>query len=679
MNKKSNKKKSLFWWLLSSFAVLVILLEGFLYYNPTAYPQPLFRWMFIIQNGIKAFGFRSDVGLREMSKIIASSTSLYETVVGYAYTLVIFIAPLCTAVAVYTVIKNVFPIKSVKWLFINERNIVVFGYNDAVKRLVSTREAKQRIHIVDATLSQAEEINLLKNGIAVHKEDCLNLKGKQLAKFASRIKLRNTTEIILFDESSAKNFSVYQMFHKEELKEISQKGLKFFCRCEDEGMKRIMEDYHDEKRLEAKDLEFISIPELRIKAMLEKHPLHTYHSSVYMEKEKWNTEEYKTWNLHLLIVGFGRLGQQLLLQAMNMGVVSSENDILIDVVDYDMQNKKSFFATHFNDNYVKFDDAKNEIEITSEKADGTFKIRFHNMDIRYQQFTTLLNEIGAPGADGKGLFNYIAVCIRDMDLTLGCMAEIEKYLNRYKDVIKEREVSVGVRLEANRQMAEYVRRNNGTFRNVFVIDDPEKVLSLKTLINDELAKDAKIFNYIYSTLSFDKPDSPKPEDAAKPLTVLVEEVWHCKEMYKRNSNRAIAQHDAVKQMLMVKEVKDKLEAYFGENGELLQDQGNYWTFIERDENKLIDKLNDAKEYPWVSEFVKLEHRRWCYFMASCGWQSVDNFYQDRDVAQKANACMCNWNELSQKGEKQGKKEPKSYTCKYDLMPLLKTYLDTKAK
>lgn len=674
MGKKTDKKKGLFLWIISGAAVFILLLEGFLYFNAEAYPHPLFRWMFIIQNGVKAFTFRSDIGLKDMAKVLENSSNLFETLVGYAYTFVIFIAPLCTAAAVYTAIKRVFRIRSVKWLFINERNIIVFGYNDEVKALLSSRESKQRIHIVATNISQNEETELLKSGIAVYKVECLKLQGRQLNSLFSRMKLKNTKEIILFDESSAKNFSVYQMFHREQFKNMLHPEVKFFCRCEDEGIKRIIEDYHDEKRLEAKDLEIVSIPELRVKKMLQEHPLHAYYSGAYKEKNEWNTEEYKKWNLHLLIVGFGKLGQQLLLQAMNLGVISSDNDILIDVVDFDIKNKKSIFANHFDENYVEM--GEDEFVIPSEKADGSFKIRFHNMDIRHKQFTKLLNETGAPEQDG--LYNYIAICIKDMDIGLSCMSQVEYYLNRYKDAADERKVSVGIRMEANRQMADYVRRNNGTFQNVFVIDDTEKVLTLKDLIDDELAKAAKTFNYIYRTLDIisEKDYAPKPEDITADQETLETEYWHNKEMYKRNSNRAIAQHAEVRHVLLVKNILDKLDACFGANGTILKDKGKVWTF-NGTENDLIDLLNDENTYPWVTEFAKLEHRRWCYFMASCGWKALDSFYWEKDEKQKANACMCNWKELSQKGEPKNGIFPKSYACKYDLMPLLKEYLDTK--
>ena len=143
-------------------------------------------------------------------------------------------------------------------------------------------------------------------------------------------------------------------------------------------------------------------------------------------------------------------------------------------------------------------------------------------------------------------------------------------------------------------------------------------------------------------------------------------------LFKRNSNLAIAQHAGVREKLPNKLSTKALEKYFGEKGSLLRDKGNVWTF-EGDEAEFVDKLNTQKEYAQILEYAKMEHRRWCYFMASCGWRYLKSMNWTKDSAIKGNACLCTWKELSTKVEPAGDSDPKYYACKYDLMPLLMEY------
>lgn len=61
------------------------------------------------------------------------------------------------------------------------------------------------------------------------------------------------------------------------------------------------------------DLELVGIPEMQIHKMYSEHPLHT----VYKDTDT----PLKDWTVHLLVAGFGQLGQQAVLQAMNLGEV----------------------------------------------------------------------------------------------------------------------------------------------------------------------------------------------------------------------------------------------------------------------------------------------------------------------------------------------------------------------
>ena len=80
--------------------------------------------------------------------------------------------------------------------------------------------------------------------------------------------------------------------------------------------------------------------------------------------------------------------------------------------------------------------------------------------------------------------------------------------------------------------------------------------------------------------------------------------------------------------------------------------------------EFAENQSNSVKYPNISELAKLEHRRWCYFMASCGWEKSDTPNQQKDDVNKKNPCMCTWEQL---------KKFNPDMCKYDMLPILLEY------
>ncbi len=677
MNKKTDKKVGKFLLGLSICSVIITFLEGIMFYSAEQYPNAFLRSMLIIQNTIRAFGFKSDIGIKDVAKMLQNSTSSIEIVLNYAYSVAIFTAPYCTVVFLYKVLKKLFQIRSWKW-FGKKDGIIVFGYNNEVKALLNEysdvigskekssekQEAykKYRIHLVAENVSSEEEMKLLRNNIVVHKVDWLNLSTEQQRYFLSQMEAGQAKCIILFYESSVLNFSLYKMFHNPRNLELLNQNVKFFCRCENEGIRGLLENFHDNESIET-DMETISIPELRIRNLLRNTPLHPY----YEEKGQKILAQSESDKLHLLIIGFGKLGQQLLLQAMNMGVVSSKNEILIDVVDFKMEEKQGIFANYFNENYVEMKD--NRLRISSEKADGNFQVRFHQMDIRYKKFYDVLKDNGSE--ENGGMYTYVAICIEDEEVGIHCLSEVQKYLSRCSKEGSSNRIPVAVRMEMDRYMADYLNSNDKTYKNVVAIQEGREVLSFEELIHDKLNQDAKEFNWIYNNIKIldEKEQKKKQTDKTSP-----ESAWRKLVLFKRDSNRALTEHARVKElifnrMMLVKSGKAELERCFGENGELLKKNDGAWLYAS-DLDEFVKRQSDNEAYGFVSEMSRLEHRRWCYFMASRGWCGTDESDEGKKKEilekEKKNKCLCTWKDLADSADKKG-------NCPYDLMWLLKKY------
>ena len=663
MNKKTSEiiKKILLG--LAIFSFIITFIEGCLYYENIK--NGLFRFLIIIQNSIKAFAFSTDISIEKMLSDVEAHPGLFRMIIGYAYGIACFTAPYCTLTFLYKIMTKLLKANLVISKRKKYKHIIIFGYNDEVKALLSNKDYinsnKYKIHLIagDGSLEQ-DEAYILQNKYEFHSVDFLKLSGRQIHYFLKKIEAELAEDIILFESSSSRNFSLYNLFHSEEFRDYFKKNgmkenLKFFCRCEDAGIEQIIQDYYDSyivNNREAEvcsDLEIISVPELRIRKMLQKNPLHSY----YLNS---GIQDMNEWHLHMLIIGFGKLGQQLLLQAMSQGVTGSKNRIIIDVIDYEVEKKKSIFANTFSDEYVDFHE--NEFIISSEKADGTLKIRFRNMDIRYQQFESLLQKLGEDGA-----FTYVAICLEDPDTTLHCMSKVTRYVKSCcsKNQVNADNVCFGIRMDFDKRMEKYITNNAKTYKNVFAIEATENAISLEGLLNDEIDRSAKDFNYIYNTININ------PDPDSNHVTEDKFKMWKKMSLFRRNSSRALAEHEDVKQLFMKDVTEEQMEKWFGENGELLEYKDGNW-FYKTDEASFVKMQSDIINYPIVSEFSRMEHRRWCYFMASAGWKNTDKPKKD-DVFLE-NPCMVTWDDL---------KTIKPEYCVYDLIPLLIKYNSMKEK
>ncbi len=404
MGKKS--KVSLVAGMMAIASFVVAFIQGLLIYTAEQVPDFIIRLMLIIQNCINVFGFNAQIGLEEINEIISSTdTAPLVLVFSYLYAVVLFAGPYCTLVFVGKVFMKLLKMKYWRIWSGKEDRVVIFGYNEEVKSLLSKPQTeKRRVHLVADDVPEEEEGELSKFGVILHQGDCLAMAPAEFQQFSKKVELDIAKYIILFEQSSVRNFSLYHLLSNADAT-VCCENAKFFCRCEDVGIESLMEDYFDsQKNSEGieRDLEMISVAELSVRKMLHEHSLHTYHSLS-------NTPQKDDWNLHLLIVGFGKMGQQLLLQTMNQGVVTSQNKILIDVVDFNIEEKKNIFSNIFSDEYVRMEDNEFSISSQNDRADGEFKVRFHQMDIRYQQFYKLLEENGAK--ENGGAYTYIAICL----------------------------------------------------------------------------------------------------------------------------------------------------------------------------------------------------------------------------------------------------------------------------
>lgn len=635
------------------FSVVIATVEGILFYSGEK--NLFFRILLILENDITLFGFGAKISLTDAFSLLKEQTFPGSDLLCYAYAVAIFVAPYCTVLVLYRVLEYLF---SFVFLFRRGKGkdpVVIFGYNDAVEAMLGKGEIQKthvRVHIISSEeFSTEQRYTLRRRGCEPHTFDCLNATEKDLTSFAKKVPFEKTKTILLFEKDAVKNFSLLQLFALDR-QSAGKRGIvlpeaaKVFCCCENEDVNGLIGKYYNDCTSEKKgyDLEVFSLAELQVREMYERYPLFTY----YEDRQ----ENLADRELRVLIAGFGTVGQQALLQAMNLGAVHSKNPIRIDVVDECMEERIATFTNRFSKQVYRMEG--NCLRIKPEVAEGSLEIYFHNINVKHRSFHELVR-----AQTEDSFYHYAVVSIKDTGAALHCVMELKQEL----DLLKKCNVPVVLQMEQDKRLAEYIAVNVSQFAGVSVLPSGSKTLSLEMLIDRALDEKAKKHHLLYSTLRI----LEKTERREEVKKLSEEEAWKRLGLFRREANRATAAYrktaEQVAERLAQENgvvLKSYLEKIFGTNGTLFCYDGTLWR-QESTEAFLTAIRKDKLAY----EFMATEHRRWCYFMISKGWKCGE---QNDDL--RTNPCVVTLTKLEEN-------EPDK--CKYDLMPLLALYLNQKDK
>jgi len=639
----SNKKPHRFLLFLAVASFVIATVQGIIYYSGY---DSFFKTLLVLQNSINAFGFKASITIKDIVAFINKDPGPYKIAIGYAYCIAVFTAPYCTVSFVYKFLERVLR------LFIGFRrgkkceHILIFGYNNDVKAMLknhSSHGKKTCIHIITAdALSHEEVYRLNKSGCMVHNADLLKAEEDDIEEIMSKTCVKYASSIILFEESSIRNFSLLQLFRLNEDNSSGRiqlkSGTKISCRCDDEGISRLIAGYYNKTAGKEAfyDLELIDLAEMQIHKMYSDVPLYTVYSGT--------ETPLKDQTVHLFVAGLGRLGQQAVLQAMNLGVVHEQNRIIIDVYDSDIDNKLQVFSKQFSEGAFSF--GKNSITLRSDTADGELTVNFFKANAKHRDFYNTVRS-----RNSELPYTYGVITLENVDLAVSCAIQVSEIFSSTLSG-----VPVLMRMDSDRRIAGYISSNNDDLRDIKLIDDRCVIITLDMILDRSIDRRAKEYNHLYNNIAIITGDESVNTDNSD---ADPEKEWNSIRLFRRSSSKAAAYHDEVKDMLipaLAKEngvkLEDQLEKLLGANGTLMKFTGNAWR-MNGTEQQVLDKL---KNEPFAYELASLEHRRWCCYMASIGWRCGE-----RNDRLRCNPCLVTQEKLM---------EIMPEMCKYDLMSLM---------
>ncbi|HBB71311.1 MAG TPA: hypothetical protein DCZ71_01730 [Ruminococcus sp.] len=646
MKNNSRKRTTRLIFILAVLSFIIATVQGVIYYKNY---EPFFKLLLVLQNSINAFGFKSAVTIKDTVAFIKDDPSVLNKAVGYAYCIAVFTAPYCTLSFIYKFLERILRFIIFFRRDKNCRHIVVFGMNSDVRSMLRNDVSdpkKTCVHIVTAEQPGQEELyRLNKAGYEVHCADVLKAGESELPALLAKTHITSAANIILFEDSSIRNFSLLQLFRLNEEDSPDRiklaEGAKVSCRCEEEGIGRLIAGYYNSTDGSDAffDLELVGLPEMQIHKMYSDHPLH----SVYKD----TGTPLKDWTVHLLVAGFGQLGQQAVLQAMNLGVVHEQNRIIIDVFDCKIRDKKAVFLNQFSSD--TFDITDDCAVLRSEAADGLLEIHFSELNISHAGFYDAIRRRNA-----EVPYSYAVIALENIDLAVNCAMQLEEMFGE-----KEQRPPILMRMDTDRRLAKYISSDNSSLADVRLIDDRSIVITLDMIIDSTIDRSAKDYNHFYNNIALLTADEAGAADNSDEDP---EREWNRLKLFRRSSSKAAAYHDEVKNDILPKlaaengaELADKLKELIGKEGSLMEYTGSAWR-MKGTENELLEAMKkDAFAYGLAS----LEHRRWCCYMASIGWRAGE-----RSDRFRRNPCLVTQEKLM---------ETRPEMCKYDLMSLMARY------
>lgn len=616
-----------------------------------------------LQNCVEALLFNPILPIQEIytNSDFISSIDLLKTTILHLYSAAMVLAPLVDVLIIFSILD------SFLHLFVGftmkERRILIVGYNDDVRKLLEKRCKNGKVYLwTERYLSAEEERELFFRQVSVRMND-FSLGDspeeyeKQKRKFDRFIKQKGITDVLLLDSADDKNLQYYMALSSCEACKF--KTVHFFVLCNDYEVRNILQDYFDSKlqnmmkaaRETARNKEerdnipenFNSHMDLRI-FNYDQIQAELIFSELPIIQEETKKETDK--NVHLLIIGDDELVNQTILHAMNQAVYSVDNTIIIDVISCDTGYIRDRLNKRFCKRSVQTDGAGLYI-IDSNVSDGQLIIRLKDCNVKGSDFIPLLKAL----CESDGAFSYVALLSTKGIDNLHAFISLKNNANQQ---LVETDTPLAIRMTFSAEMKEFLSTSKSS-KNVYLLGSNREYIGLDQIINIEEEKNIRIYNRKYHEIQVkrieDKPLKKRGEEYREVL-------WNQLVYYKRESNRALYHHKAVKEVLEKKKgFKDEMKTFWETQACTIKDKEPNDLKLSR---CLIEQdTNSRSIYPNLLTFAKIEHRRFVYFHISEGW----GYCNEKNPRKRLHDCLCSWDTIMNN---------KTYTIIYDLIssPLL---------
>lgn len=297
--------------------------------------------------------------------------------------------------------------------------------------------------------------------------------------------------------------------------------------------------------------------------------------------------------VHLLIIGFGKTGQEILLQAAKIGHFPNQTKFEVTIIDKNADEQLEKFKRR----YKAIDDICNFNKV-------------YNMDIESNDTITQFLE-----QNKVNPFTYITICLADdhRDFINGLLL-FEEFQG-----LNLKQIPIMIKVREDIKLASWLQSNTMKFLNINCFGGLHEVASADVIVDEKLDSLAKAVNESYAKMHG------------------LEQKWEELGLFLKSSNRAQTDHIDTKLISfgLVKKEQEKVNF-------------NDIVLSKKEFQKRI------MESDFFEQVAIAEHKRWMAFHLLHGWkkkESCDCSESHQNPEKKLHVCLVPWEELDTLGEK----------------------------
>lgn len=612
-------------------AFLISSLESWFYYE-SLFQQPmlaqnlLYRFLMVVENGIKAFAFEAKIGLGDVVKYMQGDLSGLRYAVSLLYILAFFAAPLVTATALFSAVQFLVGNKLGAVAGRKKEKYLLVGYNQDTLALIRSlsgldRRRYQLVLLVDQDLNDSQKAALQGERVLLRQWGQLDLSGSPDGDRKNRRVLgeKRITRIFLMEKSAVDNFTRY-IFFSRLWQDCRKEGLPFgrqrldvYCACQTGEVQGLIWNYQDHLEGPKPHLHLFSAAGLRVHALLERTPLWS-----------WNRQTPSR-DVHLLILGFGEMGKKIFREGLNQGILDPDSRVTVDILDRDREQAAWALSGMLGAGHRWEGDI---LTYPGTLLDGKLTIRFHGLDVRSGELVRLVEEL-----DREEPFTYMALCLPSVEQTLFSMTQLENYLSAHPHP----GMPLAVRLDACRAVAGYLNGDRTIHENVVILPGVEEVITFQNIAGEGEAQNAEAVHDLYAGVEAGRTGSASREDIHQLL-------------FRQESSYYQIYHRPAKAWLFSTlnpadqaRAREELAALCGEMKAIDRNPEEYRTRMDGINARILAS-------PLLQWMGAVEHRRWSCYMLAAGWRGIPfsqaaGIPKSQQIKMKVNPNLVPWKAL----------------------------------
>ena len=532
---------------------------------------------------------RYDNILKEVSVISISVLKLFlfVPIEGFikqnplAYELAIWIAPLTTLLATFSIFNKLYTAINLKLAHFHKEHIIVMGCNDYslsfMKNYISLKNKKKILCILPERTQEKDIETLNRLGVITCTIDYMSGLNDENMRISSEYNFASVDTIICF-EDELKNYGYLKLISEliAKRRKKKEKIINVYVNTVNKYIRNIVQHKMDEIKIF--DIKYFNIYDLIAYNLINLKNFKLYETSglkkdwIKIKKEKgenFSLDDFS--NLigtpNILLIGFKNCGKSLFELAVNQTLVNAKENMKITIVDRKISN------------------IIEEYKATIRELKKVANIELIDGDINHISTQNKIKESHKKDPFTAVLFS-----------TKNCTESLI-----FMDLLGEeifKNVNTAVFCEniwENKPLIESIILK---YPNIIVFGELIDVLNFESITNEPLEIKSKEFNAYYNKISENIMNYPEQD-------ISIEEQWDFLSNIKKDSSRNQCMHQNVKEVLL-----EKIAQMEGLTS--VEELLDRWKAM-IDSVSVKEQINIIEKNPAMNYMSALEHKRWSSF------------------------------------------------------------------